>query len=85
MLQAKYRSTIIGNKELKNKPSDGVVLVESQKNISNATEPPYEMPGNTSHMQVRNDEVGKNAYWKLLEGDAARTPEGKAFFETQKD
>jgi len=33
MLQAKYRSTIIGNKELKNKPSDGIVLVESQKNI----------------------------------------------------
>lgn len=69
----------------KNKPSDGVVLVESQKTILNATEPPYKMPGETSHMQVRNDEVGKNAYWKLLDGDAAETPEGKAFFETQRE
>jgi len=43
MPQAEYRSTIIGNKELKNKPSDGIVLVESQKNIPNATEPPYRL------------------------------------------
>jgi len=48
MPQAKYRSTIIGNKELKNKPSDGIVLVESQKNIPNAAEPPYRLQGSVS-------------------------------------
>jgi len=61
----------------KNKPSDGIVRLSSQREIPQRTEGPVEISINntdnprigSTHMAIRNDENGKQVLIEIFNGD----------------